>query len=93
MEQLGLFLVGCLSARRRDDSGGYRTLRRYRRWQEVSAGLRYDGLWTEPAVEIRKFGTIVADLEALRDGWLVKLQSCGDGEHWLVLEARLQYFG
>ena len=44
----------------------------------------------EPRVEIRKFGTFRAELEGLRD-WAEATSNhpCGDGEHWLVLEARV----
>ena len=46
----------------------------------------------EPQVEIRKFGTIRSELEALRH-WLKQQAArghpCGNGKHRLLLEARV----
>ena len=43
----------------------------------------------EPRVEIREFGTFRAELEGLRLAEATSNHPCGDGEHWLVLEARV----
>ena len=45
-------------------------------------------LEAEPKTEIRKFGTIVAELEHLpRLAHPGRVQPRSDGEHWFVLEA------
>ena len=48
----------------------------------------------KPTSEVRRFGTNVPDLERLR-AWLLE-KTCTEvvmGEHWIVLETGVQYFG
>jgi hypothetical protein len=81
--------VGCSPARKenRDDLCCGRAMRRDRRGEDVPGGLRHDRTSRgEARTKMRRFGTIVAELESLRD-WLKQ-----EGVTHVVMESTASYW-